>query len=76
MKADETIAFDFATELLNLNSVSDATFAEAKNTFGEVGVVELATLVGYFVMVSWVMNVARTPFAGTNDFAALTPFPA
>ena len=76
MKADETIAFDFTTELLNLNSVSDATFAEAKNTFGEVGVVELATLVGYFVMVSWVMNVARTPFAGANDFAALTPFPA
>ena len=76
MKADETIAFDFATELLNLNSVSDATFAEAKNAFGEAGVVELATLVGYFVMVSWVMNVARTPFTGANDFAALTPFPA
>lgn len=76
MKADETIAFDFATELLNLNGVSDDTFAEAKATFSEVGVVELATLVGYFVMVSWLMNVARTPFAEANHFPPLTPFPA
>ena len=29
--------------------------------FGEAGVVELSTLIGYFVMVSWIMNVARTP---------------
>ncbi len=75
MKADETTAFDFVSEMLQNNGVSTVSFVEAKAAFGEQGVVELATLTGYFVMVSWVMNVARTPFAGTGDTPSLTPFP-
>ena len=43
---------------------------------GEAGVVELATLVGYFVMVSWVMNVAHTPSRQTAAVAPLPPLPA
>jgi 4-carboxymuconolactone decarboxylase len=76
MQADEATAFDFTTELLRLNGVSAASFAEARETFGEQGVVELATLIGYFAMVSWVMNVARTPFQGAGELPALAPFPA
>ena len=41
--------------------------------FDEQGVVELTTLVGYFVMVSWLMNAAHTP-AGAQG-APLEPFP-
>lgn len=73
---DECRAVDFANELLQRHGVSTRTFGEARDSFGEQGVVELATVVGYFVMVSWVMNVARTPFQGAGDFAALRPFPA
>ena len=61
LAADEQVALDFAQELLRTNGSSDATYADALAQFGEQGVVELATLVGYFAMVNWVMNVARTP---------------
>jgi 4-carboxymuconolactone decarboxylase len=58
---DEQDAFDFARELLATHGVSDATYGAALARWGEAGVVELSVLVGYFVMVSWLMNVARTP---------------
>ncbi|MBC5763963.1 carboxymuconolactone decarboxylase family protein [Ramlibacter albus] len=64
---DEECAYDFATELLATNGVSDATYADALAQFGEQGVVELTTLVGYFVMVNWVMNVARTPSLASDE---------
>jgi 4-carboxymuconolactone decarboxylase len=72
--ADEEIALDFATELLNRHGTSEATYDAAVARFGEQGVVELATLTGYFVMVSWLMNVAHTP-AQTNPAAPLQAFP-
>jgi len=61
LAADEECAFDFTMELLRTHGVSDATYASAVGQFGEAGVVELTTLIGYFTMVNWVMNVARTP---------------
>jgi 4-carboxymuconolactone decarboxylase len=45
----------------------------AHDAFGEAGVVELSTLIGYFVMVSWIMNVARTP---PQPAAGVKPLPA
>lgn len=74
LQADEAAAFDVATELLLRNGVSDASFDAARALFGEQGVVELVTLVGYFTMVSWVMNAARTP--ATGEAGALAAFPA
>ena len=58
---DEEDALDFAQELLARHGVSDATYRSVLSRWGEQGVVELTTLVGYFTMVSWLMNVARTP---------------
>ncbi|WP_284614398.1 carboxymuconolactone decarboxylase family protein [Aquabacterium humicola] len=75
LKADEQVAVDVATELLQRNGLADATYALAVETFGEAGVVELSTLVGYFVMVSWVMNVARTPSRPTADVTPLPSWP-
>lgn len=72
LAAHEQLAYDFTTELLQRNGVADATYQRTCDAFGEAGVVELATLVGYFVMVSWVMNVARTPSRPT---AQVTPLP-
>lgn len=69
---DEQVAIDFATELMQRHGVSDLSWQRASATFGESGVVELATLIGYFVMVSWLMNAAHTPSRATT----VMPLPA
>jgi 4-carboxymuconolactone decarboxylase len=61
MNDDEALVYDFTTELLQQHGVSDAHYEACVQRFGERGVVELTGLVGYFVMVSAVLNVARTP---------------
>jgi 4-carboxymuconolactone decarboxylase len=58
---DEEAVLDFTRELLATHGASDAAYAAVLERLGEPGVVELTSLVGYFVMVCWVMNVARTP---------------
>jgi 4-carboxymuconolactone decarboxylase len=72
---DEEAALDFARELLQTHGVSDATHADALARFGEQGVVELASLIGYFVMVSWLMNVARTPARAGAAGSGIDAFP-
>lgn len=72
MDADEALTHDFCTELLTNHGVSDTTYERARARFGERGVVELGTLVGYFVMVSMVLNVAHTP---AEPGAAIEPLP-
>ena len=61
MDADETIVYNFATELLNTGQVSDATYQNTVARFGERGVIDLVGAVGYYGMVSLVLNVARGP---------------
>jgi 4-carboxymuconolactone decarboxylase len=73
--ADEAAAVDLVTELLQHHGVSDSSYAAALALFGEQGVVELSTLVGYFTLVCWVMNVARTPGPAQPGFSGLDAFP-
>jgi len=61
MRADLALAAALARELLSTHTLGDERFAAATQTWGEAGLVELLSLVGYFAMVSWLMNVARTP---------------
>jgi 4-carboxymuconolactone decarboxylase len=75
LAADEEAALDFTRELLHSHGVSDPTYGTALAAFGEQGVVELASLIGYFAMVSWVMNVARTPAPAATG-PGLDAFPA
>jgi len=75
LRADEECAFDFTMELLHTHGVSDPTYDAALARFGEAGVVELTTLVGYFTMVNWLMNVARTPAMADARGAPLQGFP-
>jgi len=56
---DEALVYDFSLELQNNQSVSDATYARAVAKFGEPGVVELASIQGYYAYLAMVMNVAR-----------------
>ncbi len=74
--ADEAATVDLVTELLQHHGVCDASYAAAVSLLGEQGVLELTTLVGYFAMVCWVMNVARTPAQPQPGFSALDAFPA
>jgi 4-carboxymuconolactone decarboxylase len=68
-------AADFASELLRRNGVSDTTFQQAAGAFGQPGVVELTALVGYFTMVCWIMNVARTPGPAASGEPPLSAWP-
>lgn len=61
MAPDEALAYDFCAELERNHGVSDATYRQAVDLFGERGLVDLLGLVGYFTAVSMVMNVAHTP---------------
>jgi len=74
LQRDEEVALDFTREMLATHGVSDATYGEALAQFGEQGVVELSALAGYFAMVCWVMNVARTPAQGAGA-TSLGAFP-
>jgi 4-carboxymuconolactone decarboxylase len=61
MQEDETIVYDFCTELHEKKSVSDSTFSTAVKKFGERGVVDLIGVSGYYTLVSMVLNVDRQP---------------
>ena len=74
MAEDEEIVYDLCTELLHNQSVTDATYARALAKFGEAGIVEAASLEGYYTYLSMVMNTARSPMAAGAK-PALTPFP-
>ena len=58
---DQQTVYDFCTEVHSNGQVSDETYARAKDRFGEKGVIDLATICGYYSLLAIVMNVARTP---------------
>jgi 4-carboxymuconolactone decarboxylase len=64
---DEYIALEFSQHLMSAHGVPDLLFSDARLTFGDGGIVELTTLIGYFVTVCWIMNVARTQAQGEPD---------
>jgi 4-carboxymuconolactone decarboxylase len=59
MADDEAIVYDLCTELQDNQSVSDPTYARALARFGEPGVVEIASIQGYYTYLAMVMNAAR-----------------
>lgn len=71
---DEYLALEFAQRLMCVHSVPDSLFAETKLKFGDEGIIELSTLIGYFVTVCWIMNVARTQSRGDPDSEMLQPY--
>jgi 4-carboxymuconolactone decarboxylase len=78
MSADETLVYDFATQLQRQHQVSDAVYTAAVARFGEQGVVDLIALVGYYNLVSMTLNVARVPApagAGPTLAPPATPVP-
>jgi 4-carboxymuconolactone decarboxylase len=58
---DARAVYDFVTELLDTGEVSDASFAAAREAFGERGVLDLIGAAGYYTLIAFVLNVDRCP---------------
>ncbi len=61
LSGDEAIVYEFVTDLLSTGAVSDGRYAAAKDRFGERGIMDLVGAVGYYSLVSMVLNVAQVP---------------
>jgi 4-carboxymuconolactone decarboxylase len=61
MSADEAAMYDFATELLQTRQVSDATYKNFVDRFGERGVVETIATMGHFHGLTMLFTVDRYP---------------
>src|ERR1700704_3456917 len=59
MKDDETIVWEFTTQLRRDRNVDDTIYAKALERFGEQGIVDLIAVNGYYDVVSMTLNVAR-----------------
>jgi len=76
MKPDEAVTHDFTVELCRKHVVSDATFQKAKTLLGEKNVVDLTALVGTYISVGALLNVAEvktTAKDGPDYLPALRP---
>lgn len=61
MDADETLVYNFSSELHDTQGVSDDIYQAALSRFGERGVVDLISVNGFYVLVSMCLNVDQTP---------------
>jgi 4-carboxymuconolactone decarboxylase len=68
---DQALVHRVVTELIDTKQLSDATFAEAISRFGEQGVVELGTIVGYYTAIGNALNAFQVPLPA----GAPQPFP-
>jgi len=75
MNAEEGFVYDFVLELTMHHGVSDATYQECIARFGERGVIDLVGLIGYFSLMSMVLNVAHTPPVEAPGVMALPGLP-
>jgi 4-carboxymuconolactone decarboxylase len=53
---DERIVYEVARQLLNDRRVTDSTYAAAESLLGETGLVELVALIGYYCLISLLLN--------------------
>jgi 4-carboxymuconolactone decarboxylase len=63
LQPDEEAVYNFAIELLETKQVRDETFKALVDKFGEKGVVDIIGVMGYYQMVSMLLNVDRYPLA-------------
>lgn len=58
---DEAAVVVFAQELLRTNRVTDFAYEAAKRQLGELGVIDLVVLIGYYGVMSALMNTFQIP---------------
>ena len=71
MKEDETILYNYATELYCDKAVSDATFAAAVKAFGEKGLIDLVATMGYYDTVAMTLITAKAVAPKEEDVPQL-----
>src|SRR5436305_4388104 len=59
MSEDETVVYDFVTELTTTKKISDPTFARAKKAFNDQQIVDLTAVAGNYVMVAMMLAMAE-----------------
>lgn len=67
LQADETIVYEFATELLRNGKVADETYQRATAAFGVRGTVELAALIGYYIMIGMTLIAHEMPLPAGKE---------
>jgi 4-carboxymuconolactone decarboxylase len=60
MTEDETLIYNVLEELRSNRSLSDVTYAQLRNRFGDQGVIDLVAHYGYYSLLAMTMNVTRT----------------
>jgi 4-carboxymuconolactone decarboxylase len=71
MSDDEAAVHDFCKELHENKALSDPTYEAVAKRFGERGAVDLIGVIGYYTLVSMILNVERHPLPD-----GATPLPA
>ena len=56
---DERAIYDFIQELYKTRRVSDKTYKRVQAALGDAATVELVGILGYYVMISMILNVFR-----------------
>ena len=75
MKEDETLLYNYATEMYRDKSVSDATYAAAVKQFGEKGLIDLVATMGYYDTVAMTLITAKAVAPKEEDVPQLAALP-
>jgi 4-carboxymuconolactone decarboxylase len=75
MKEDETILYNYATEMYRDKAVSDATYAAAVKAFGEKGLIDLVATMGYYDTVAMTLITAKAVAPKEDDVPQLAALP-
>jgi 4-carboxymuconolactone decarboxylase len=75
MKEDETILYNYATEMYRDKAVSDATYGAAVKQFGEKGLIDLIATMGYYDTVAMTLITAKAVAPKEEDVPQLAALP-
>jgi 4-carboxymuconolactone decarboxylase len=56
---DETLTYSLCSEIIRTQRLADASFEKAVAAFGEQGLVEIVSLIGYYTLIGNTLNVFR-----------------
>jgi 4-carboxymuconolactone decarboxylase len=59
MPAEESVVYDFVTELTTEHKVSDTTFGRARQILGEQQVVDLTTVAGTYITIAMILAMSE-----------------
>jgi 4-carboxymuconolactone decarboxylase len=67
MPPEESVVFDFVTELTTKHAVSDETFGRAKELLGEQQVVDLTAVAGTYITIAMLLAMAEASVPPGNE---------